>query len=88
MNIPNPAQVASARTARLVREANTPAYTSESKPAPSRPHQMMIEVEDQGGRYWSGPYLDNQVKGVCEDYVRYGSSISDIDHYGKCWCMA
>lgn len=87
MNIPNPAQVASARTARLVREAHTPAYTSESKPAPSRRHQMMIEVEDSGGRYWSGPFLDNQVQAVCADYERMGSGISDIDHYGKCWCM-
>lgn len=35
--IPNPAQVAANRTARLVREAKTPVYRSESKtPAPVR----------------------------------------------------
>ena len=91
MNIPTPAQVTRNRTARLVREARTPRYTSESAPtaAPAeRDHLFVVEIVDSEGRgrYWSGPFKERQVKGVCDDYVRYGSEISDVDHYAKCWC--
>lgn len=91
MNIPTPAQVTRNRTARLVREAKTPRYTSESKPAPvERDHLVMVEVVDADGRgrYWSGPFKSSQVAGVTADYVRYGSEISDVDCSAKCWCQA
>lgn len=90
MNIPNPAQVAANRTARLVKEARTPRYTSESKPTPvERDHIVMVEVVDSEGRgrYWSGPFKSSQVDAVCDDYERYGSEISDIDCSSKCWCQ-
>ena len=93
MNIPTPAQVTRNRTARLVREAKTPRYTSESAPtaAPAeRDHLVMVEVVDADGRgrYWSGPFKSSQVAGVTADYVRYGSEISDVDCASNCWCQA
>jgi hypothetical protein len=87
MNIPNPAQVHANRTARLVKEAKTPKYTSETPKVERRPHLQMVEVEDAGGRYWSGPFKDYQIEGVCADYERYGSQISDIDCTFECWCV-
>ena len=84
----NPKQVAANRTARLVREARTPAYTSETKveKAPERDHLEMLEVQDSGGRYWSGPFTSKQLPHVIEDYLKMGYSISDIDCSAKCWC--
>lgn len=91
MNIPTPAQVTRNRTARLVREAKTPRYTSESKPAPAeRDHLVMVEVVDCDGRgrYWSGPFKTSQVKGVTAQYVSMGSKVSDVDCASNCWCQA
>lgn len=83
----NPSQAFANRTARLAAEAATPVFTSEtpSKPEP-RSHLTMVEVENEVGRYWSGPYSDKQVKGVCNQYEEMGYSISDIDCSSKCWC--
>lgn len=49
-------------------------------------HLHMVEVEDKGGRYWSGPYMARAVTGVMADYERYGMEISDVDHATACWC--
>lgn len=91
MNIPTPAQVTRNRTARLLREAKTPRYTSESTPAPAeRDHLVMVEVVDCDGRgrYWSGPFQERQIKGVSLEYERMGAKISDVDCSAKCWCQA
>jgi hypothetical protein len=81
----NPKDVARNRTARLVRDAKTPTYVSESRPV-VRQHLKMVEVEDDYGRYWSGPYPENALSGVMDDYEGMGYSISDIDCSAKCWC--
>ena len=86
MNIMNPAQVASNRTARLVREARTPAYTSETPAQREREHLSAVEIEfDTGGRFWSH-MSDSQVEGFIAD-IPEGMGLSDIDHSGKCWCQ-
>lgn len=78
----NPLQVAQARTARLVTEARTPVYTTETQP---RLHFMAVEVEnDLGGRLWSKvreDEVDAFVRGIHPD-----SGLSDIDHHARCWC--
>ena len=81
MNIPNPAQVASARTARLVREARTPVYSTVTKPV-VREHITAVEVDDMG-RWWSH-MPDSEVDAYCE---RYEGVVSDIAHSAKCWCQ-
>jgi hypothetical protein len=86
MNI-NPNTVALARTARLVREAATPVYTStrESELA-KRVHMHAVEVEfETGGRFWShmpATDVDDYIRGMGE-----GTGLSDIDHSAKCWCQ-
>lgn len=82
----NPKMVAQNRTARLVREAKTPTYTSESAPKVERDHLEMVQVDDGHGTYWSGPYPSRSIKGVCDQYEGYGYSIADIDCSAKCWC--
>jgi hypothetical protein len=88
----NPATVASARTARLVREAATPVYST-STPAPKvREHIMAVEIDSLMGRSWS-TMPESQV----DDYIRcmttgetaeyYEAGLSDIDHSAKCWCQ-
>lgn len=88
MNIPNPAQVASARTARLVREALTPAYSTESTaPAvPVREHITAVELEDDYGRSWSH-MPDSEVTAYIDEMAGVGYGVSDIDHSGRCWCQ-
>lgn len=84
MNIPNPAQVASARTARLVREAQAPVYSTESTaPAVSvDEHITAVEIDDMG-RWWSH-MPESEVGPFCR---RYEGFVSDIDHSSKCWCQ-
>ena len=84
MNIPTPAQVASNRTARLVREAKTPVYTSQTT---AREHLTAVEIQvSDGGRYWSS-MPDSEVDAFCDKAESYGNSVSDIDHSLKCWCF-
>lgn len=82
--IPNPAQVAANRTARLVREAKTPVYTSTSKPA-VREHFMAVEVDSGMGRYWNTvpeSQVDAFINSIPQSY-----DVSDVDHSLKCWCF-
>lgn len=79
----NPMMVAKNRTARLVREAQTPVYTT-STPAPvEREHLTAVEIDTDFGRYWSH-MPDSDVDAFCD---RYPGEISDIDHSAKCWCQ-
>lgn len=82
MNTPNPAQVASARTARLVREAQTPVYSTST---PVQQHMMAVEVDSGIGRYWR-EMPENKVNEFC-DNLAPSYSVSDIDHSAKCWCF-
>lgn len=93
MNIPSPASVASARTARLVREAATPVYSTSTPPEPVREHIMAVETESMYGRHWS-VMKDSEV----EDFLSYlddwtpgcderGTYLSDLDHSAQCWCQ-
>lgn len=86
MNIPNPAQVASARTARLVREASTPVYSTTTAP---REHLYVIEWEaDTGGRFWSQPMTEAQAEAEMKEADAFGMyGVSDYDHAAKCWCQ-
>lgn len=81
----NPMMVAQARTARLVREATTPVYSTETKPAPEREHITAVELEDDYGRSWSH-MPDNEVDAYINDMAILGYGLSDIDHSAKCWC--
>ena len=47
MNTPNPAQVASARTARLVREAATPVYSTDTVSAAAKERTRRILWADE-----------------------------------------
>ena len=80
----NPMMVAQNRTARLVREAQTPVYTTETK---VREHLYVVEMDSGMGRYWSKPMPDSEV----DDYINrtpQSYEVSDIDHAAKCWCFA
>lgn len=86
MNIPTPAQVASARTARLVREAKTPVYTSESHPV-ERQHEMAVEIESTWGRQWFF-MPDSEVDAFIDEHDKENEMwLSDVDHSAKCWCQ-
>jgi len=80
----NPAAVARNRTARLVREANTPVYTTETK---VREHLSVVEMDSGMGRYWSKPMPDSEVDAYI-DATPASYDVSDIDHAAKCWCFA
>lgn len=85
----NPMMVAQNRTARLVREATTPTYTT-STPAPvvrEREHLHVVEMEaDTGYRTWSGSMPESKVNAYIDsfpgDYM-----LSDVDHAANCWCF-
>ena len=79
----NPMMVAKNRTARLVREAKTPVYTTETKPY-VRPHVMAVEIDSMMGRFWSH-MPETEVDKFCS---RYPGDLSDIDHSTKCWCQS
>ncbi len=81
----NPMQVAQNRTARLVREATTPTYTTVT---PVREHMMVVELEHEwGGRIWSKPMPDSAVDAYLDSYEGSSYGVSDIDHAAKCWCF-
>lgn len=83
MNI-SPSTVASARTARLAREASTPVYSTVT---PVREHMSIIEIEYLGGgRAWSAPMPDSEVGPYLDAHLR-DNSVSDIDHAANCWCF-
>lgn len=80
----NPMMVAQNRTARLVREASTPVYSTST---PAREHLSVVEVEfDTGGRFWTKPMPDSEVDAYIGDLPE-SMYLSDIDHAGKCWCQ-
>ena len=84
----NPNMVARNRTARLVREATTPTYSTATPTPREREHLSVVEIEvDRGGRYWSKPMPDSEVRGYI-DSKPSGYGVSDIDHAAKCWCFA
>lgn len=79
----NPAKVAQNRTARLAREARTPAFSTET---PAREHRMAVELEDDYGRHWT--HMDeSEVDTYISDMAVIGYGLSDIDHSGMCWCQ-
>ena len=81
----NPMTVAQARTARLVREAATPVYTTVTKPR-VREHLIACEVEsDLGGRYWR-TMKESEVPAFWNDLPE-GYYASDEDHSAQCWCF-
>jgi hypothetical protein len=83
MNTMTPAQVFSNRTARLVAEANTPVYTTETKP---REHMSVVEMDEEHyGRHWSRPMPDSEVAAYVAAFPE-SYAVSDIDHAAKCWC--
>jgi hypothetical protein len=82
MNIMTPAQVASNRTARLVAEAFTPVYSTETKPV-VREHIMAVEIDDQMGRFWS--HMPESE--VDEFLALYPGGLSDLCCSAKCWCQ-
>ena len=81
----NPMDVAKNRTARLVREATTPVYTTATAPV-VREHITAVELEDDFGRHWSH-MLDSEVDAYLTDMAVLGYGVSDIDHSAKCWCQ-
>lgn len=83
----NPMDVAKNRTARLVREAATPVYTTATKPV-VREHLMAIEWEwDMGGRFWE-TVPESKVDGILEEAgLSTTKFLSDLDHSAKCWCQ-
>lgn len=82
----NPAQVHANRTARLVKEAKTPVYSSASAAPRERQHKMVVEMEhEQGGRSWSGSMDEDKVNAYIDSFPA-GYMLSDVDHAGNCWC--
>lgn len=81
----NPNQAFANRTARLVREAQTPVYSTETKVA-EREHLSVVEMDSGMGRYWSAPMKDSEVDAYI-DGTPQSYDVSDIDHAAKCWCF-
>lgn len=82
----NPAQVHANRTARLVREAKTPTYTSETPAPREREHLSAVEIEfDTGGRTWVH-MPESEVDAYIENLTEW-EFFSDCDHSAKCWCQ-
>lgn len=88
----NPNIVARNRTARLVREARTPTFTSQTgitreQGRARRFHTKVVEVESElGGRFWSAPMHELRVDSFCDAEAAIGYSISDIDCAMSCFC--
>lgn len=82
MNIPNPKVVAANRTARLVREAHTPVYSTSTQ---TREHLFAIEWETDFGRYWSQDMPESEAMAEMQ-FARGLRSVSDYDHSWNCWC--
>lgn len=86
MDIPTPAQVASARTARLAATPVRVTYST-STAAPKREHVTMVEIESDYGRRWVGPFRTAAAqRAAISDAEGIGYWISDIDCSSKCWC--
>lgn len=84
----NPMQVAKNRSARLVAEARTPAYSTVTPAPQAREHLTMVEIDDPcGGRFWSRPIKDSEVDKYISDHLSLGYEISDVDHAASCWCF-
>lgn len=86
----NPNMVAQNRTARLVREANTPTYTSETPtpaPARAREHLMAVEWDSVYGRAWNVNIPEGDVNAHIRDYSNEVYALSDVDHWTGCWCF-
>lgn len=81
----NPKTALANRTARLVREASTPVYSTVTKPV-VREHIMAVETDSMYGRHWSH-MPDSEVDEHIARMVSYGDELSDIDHSAKCWCF-
>lgn len=78
----SPLTVAANRTARLVREANTPVYSTTT---PVREHVFMVELEDSvyGSRHWVSDHEADVLLALpSAPYV-----FSDRDHSTSCWCQ-
>lgn len=89
MNTPNPAQVMANRTARLVREALTPVYSTSTPPAPAggRAHTKIVEMEYPSGyRTWSAPMAEGRVNDYIDSFGDL-AMLSDIDCSFTCWCV-
>lgn len=79
----NPTQVAKNRTARLVREAQTPVYSTST---PAREHRMMVESDNDYGRSWHGPMMESSANRFADRLADRGE-FSDIDCASSCWCQ-
>lgn len=77
----NPMQMNKNRTARLVREAQTPVYSTAT---PVREHVYVVELEHEYGyrRWVSEKEADELLALPNTEY-----SVSDEDHSTKCWCF-
>lgn len=81
----NPSQAFANRTARLVREATTPVYTTETTPR-VREHMYAVETESMyGGRLWR--HMPDSEVDAYIDAIHESDSLSDVDHSAKCWCF-
>lgn len=90
MNIPSPAAVASARTARLVREAATPVYSTSTPTEAERlanyDHLVLVELDSDFGR--SRQVMRESETEAYLDGV-LGSDLywmSDYCHAARCGC--
>jgi len=81
----SPLTVAANRTARLVREATTPVYSTTT---PEREHLMVVEMDEEYyGRHWSRPMPESEVAAYIDSFPERSYEISDIDHAARCWCQ-
>lgn len=81
----NPKQAMANRTARLVREAHTPVYSTETVPV--RPeHLTAVETDTDSGRFWSH-MPESEITAFIDATFAAGNDISDIDHSAMCWCQ-
>jgi hypothetical protein len=83
-----PTQAFANRTARLVKEATTPVYSTETKPV-VREHIIAVELDGMMGRHWSEmaeSKVDEFITTMTGD-DEFSDGLSDIDHSAKCWCQ-
>lgn len=81
----NPNKAFQNRTARLVREATTPVYTT-ATPAPAqREHIIACEVATDSGRYWR-TMPESEVSDFWAN-LPASYDASDEDHSTECWCF-
>ena len=84
----NPMMVAQNRTARLAREATTPAYSTSTPTSAERlaayDHIVAVELEDDYGRSWS--HMPESETDEYLDAVLHAYDLSDYCHSAKCKC--